>query len=166
MNRQRGFMIWVYLAVAAFLAAAGVAIVTTYNHAITRATTAEQDAKEWKEAHALEVENSNRLYGDLNAQKKLVTSRTTERNQAASQLATALSKLDQLAASNPVAAANLRTPVDPDVRSLRRLNAGCSASLAVQCTPGRPSGDGAAAAEGRDDQRPDSGERNGEKSPS
>lgn len=159
MKKQKGFMGYVYLAVALFLAAAGVAVVMKYNSAITRADKAEQDAKEWKEAHDVEVAEANRLNGDLNEARKTAAARTKERDVSNSKLAATNAKLEALERSNPTAAANLRTPIDPDVRSLRRLNAGCSADTALPCTPGRPSADSATPAEGRDDKGTHSGER-------
>lgn len=166
MNRQKGFIVWVYLAVFVLLAAAGTTVIVSYNNAIKGRETAENAAKTWQLAHEAVVVENTRLQGDIDAAKKTAVVRTAERDRANIDLAKTRATLDQLAAANSEAAANLALRINPDVRSLRRINAGCAADVKVQCTPRRSATDAGTPAGGRDGQGTDSRERDGAKSPS
>jgi hypothetical protein len=166
MKRQDGFMIWVYLAVVVFVAAAGAGIVWKYNNALEGKIKAENEAKTWLQAHEAAEVKASRLQGDINERDKLLGARDERIKtliQSNTRFAAALAKLAQ---EKPEVAVNLATPVHPDVRRLRRVEAGCStADLSVQCTPQPARTNPAASAQGRHVERPPAGEQGSANSP-
>lgn len=159
-------MIWVYLLLAIGIASAGFTGVEAYNHAITRATKAEEAAATWRADSEGKKKELEQWKGDYElaeangeAERKL--------GDAAKRTAANLAReLAALKARDPGAARYLDTPVPESVRMQRRINAGCSPDPKVPCTPRGLGTEGAASDDRRDKPGAAPGEQGSEKRPS
>lgn len=153
---------WVYAIIALVAISAGTTAVLTYNHAISRAETAEEAADGWAKRAKSETKRADRLQGDANASQKLAIARGTALRDSNRRLDAANELLASLEAADPVARDQLATPLVDSVRLLRRRNAGCSLDLSVPCTPRAIDPPGGTSASGQDDQGAAAGKRQGE----
>lgn len=159
--KQRGFVIYIYLIVLAFVGAAGFGVVHKYNSAIEGRKDAEKERDSAIVSRNSYKAEGDRLKGDINARDVLLDQKNRENDALSRGLVLAKQAMATLAAANAAARSYLGSPVDDAVRMQRRLNAGCSTDLNVPCTP-RGGGPDAAAAPGRPNQRgPDQRERQG-----
>ena len=165
-KRERGFIVWVYLAVFVFIAAAGATVVTKYNSAVEGRKDAEAARDEERTQKEKAIKQANdwkneaaRLQGDLDTTNKLLKDKDDDAKRLQQKLRRSEQAMAALAASSASARDYLSAPVDNGVRLQRRASAGCAPDLSVQCVP-EPSGPDAAAADARrDEQGPDRGER-------
>lgn len=166
MKRQGGFAILIYLAIFAFIAAAGAAVVMKYNSAIEgrkdaeAKTLVEKDAKEKAIKRAEEwKDRAAQLQGDINARDKIVEAKNSENKDLRRELDTRKKAMAALAARDANAAAYLAAPVANGVRLQRRVDAGCTPDLSVQCAPRLLRPDSTTSAAGRDERGTPDGER-------
>jgi hypothetical protein len=119
---------WIYGLVAIAVAAAGYAVVETYNHAITRAENAEQNAEVAVNAYSDQLDQTNKLL----ARNKALDAQLVERNKRQQAQAEEERKrdehLDSTIAADPVAKRWATIPVPPSVLAELRGPAGKGAA--------------------------------------
>lgn len=152
-------MLIIYAVIALAVVTAVGGLVWKYNNAVEGRIIAEQEAEASKKIAANWKATAEKRQGDFDASETISHDRGVQIKALSAKLARKSQSRTGLGKNKPAAAIYLGTAVDPDVRLQRRIDSGCSPDINVQCTPVTSGTDATTPVVGRDERKPDSGER-------